>query len=180
MNSRDIPAQFTTTDGGDLDAGGVAREAEYYHDPAARSANSLRPTVFAAVRDLGGRILLVQRADTRNWELPGGKVDLGESATDTAVREVAEESGVTITVTGLSGVYTDPGHVMVYKDGEVRQQFSLCVHATPVSGQPRPDNDEVINAAWIRTDELPHLPIYPAMRLRIDHAITHPDHPQFA
>jgi hypothetical protein len=36
-------------------------------------------------------------------------------------------------VTGLSGVYTDPGHVMVYPDGEVRQQFSLCLHATPTS-----------------------------------------------
>src|SRR5262245_19357539 len=136
----------------------VARVAEYYHDPAAPPANSLRPTVFAAVRDPDGRILLVQRADNRNWELPGGKVDLGESATDAAVREVAEEAGMTISVTGLSGAYTDAGHVMVYPDGEVRQQFSLCVHATATAGRPRPDNDEVINAAWIRIDDLRHLP----------------------
>lgn len=83
-------------------------------------------------------------------------------------------------MTGLSGVYTDPGHVMVYPDGEVRQQFSICVHATPVAGRPRPDNDEVINAAWIRTTDVPQLPIHPAMRLRIDHAITHPDQPKLA
>jgi 8-oxo-dGTP pyrophosphatase MutT (NUDIX family) len=152
----------------------VARVAEHYHDPAAPPANSLRPTVFAAVRDARGRILLVQRADTRDWELPGGKVDLGESAEDAAVREVAEEAGMAITVTGLSGVYTDPGHVMVYRDGEVRQQFSLCVHAIPVAGLPRPDNDEVIDAAWTTVSDLRGLTIHPAMRLRIDHAITEP------
>jgi ADP-ribose pyrophosphatase YjhB (NUDIX family) len=180
VNSRGVRTVFTTVDGGDLDAGGVACVAEYYHDPTAPPANSLRPTVFAAVRNGDDRILLVQRADTRDWELPGGTVEIGESATTAVVREVAEESGVTISVTGLSGVYTDPGHVMVNLDGEVRQQFSLCVHATPVSGRPRPDHDEVINAAWIRTDELPHLSIHPAIRLRIDHAITNPDHPQLA
>jgi hypothetical protein len=38
----------------------------------------------------------------------------------------------------------------------------------------------VINAAWIRPDEPPHLPVHPAIRLRIDHAITNPDHPQLA
>lgn len=154
--------------------------AEFYHDIAAPPANSLRPTVFAAVRDPAGRVLLVRRADTLNWELPGGKVEPGESATDAAIREVAEETGMTITVTGLSGVYTDPGHVMVYPNGEVRQQFSLCLHATAKPGQPRPDHDEVINAAWIAPDDLGQLPIHPSMRQRIQHAITDPDHTQLA
>jgi len=66
---------------------------EYYHDPDAPAANSLTPTAFAAVRDDAGRILLVRRADTGNWELPGGRVELGESAVVAAEREVAEESG---------------------------------------------------------------------------------------
>lgn len=153
----------------------MARVAEYYHDPTAPAANSVRPTAFAAVRDAAGRILLVRRADTLNWELPGGKVEPGESAADAAIREVAEETGLTVTITGLSGVYTDPGHVMVYRNGEVRQQFSLCLHATARPGQPRPDNDEVINAAWMDPDDLDHLPIHPSMRLRVQHAITHPD-----
>jgi ADP-ribose pyrophosphatase YjhB (NUDIX family) len=155
--------------------GTVARQAEYFHDPRAPRANSLRPTVFAAVRDGDGRLLLVRRSDTLNWELPGGKVDIGESAADTVVREVTEESGVQIFVRGLAGIYTDPGHVMVYVDGEVRQQFSVCFHAVPLSGAPRPDGDETIDAAWFRTDELGQLPVHPSMRLRIDHAVHHPD-----
>lgn len=152
----------------------VGRVAEYYHDPEAPRANSLRPTAFAAVRDPDGRILLARRMDTLNWELPGGKVELGESAMDAVRREVAEETGVVIAVTGLSGVYTDPGHVMVYTSGEVRQQYAICVHAVPMSGEPRPDHDEMINVAWIVLDDLADLPIHPSMRLRIEHAIDDP------
>jgi 8-oxo-dGTP pyrophosphatase MutT (NUDIX family) len=61
------------------------------------------PSAFAAVRDLTGRLLLVRRWDTGDWELPGRHVDPGESASDAAVRETAEESGMTVEITGLSG-----------------------------------------------------------------------------
>src|SRR4051812_13628167 len=92
----------------------------------------MTPTAFAAVRDEQGRVLLVRRSDSGNWELPGGRVELGETATTAAEREVVEESGVAIKVTRLAGVYTDPGHVMVYPDtGEARQQFAVCFHALP-------------------------------------------------
>lgn len=153
----------------------MAREAEYLHDPVAPAANSLHPAVFAVVRDQTGRVLLSRRADTPNWELPGGKIELGESAPQAAVREVAEETGVAIPVTGLSGVYTDPGHVMVYATSEVRQQFALCVHAVPVSGEPRPDLVEMINVAWIAIEDLTAIPVQPSMRLRIHDALEHSD-----
>ena len=157
----------------------MARSAEYYHDPRAPKANSLRPTAFAAVLDDDGRLLLVRRADTRNWELPGGKIELGESSVDAVVREVREESGIRINVNGLSGVYTDPAHIMVYATGEVRQQFALCFHARPLSGRPRPDHNETIDAAWYRRDELPQLTIHPSITLRIEHALKHPHTVQF-
>jgi len=40
--------------------------------------------------------------------LPGGHVDPGESASDAAVRETAAESGMTVEVTGLVGIYPSP------------------------------------------------------------------------
>jgi 8-oxo-dGTP pyrophosphatase MutT (NUDIX family) len=153
----------------------MARRAEFYHDPLAPKINSLRPAAFASVRDGSGRLLLVRRADTLNWELPGGKVELGESAPQAAVREVLEESGVEIRVLGLCGVYTDPGHVMAYLSGEVRQQFALCFHALPLAGEPRPDQDETIGAGWFATAELDEIDIHPSVRLRIDHAVNDPD-----
>ena len=151
---------------------------EYYHDAEAPPANSMTPTAFAAVRDDQGRVLLVRRRDSGNWELPGGRVELGESATTAAEREVVEESGVAIKVTRLAGVYTDPGHVMVYPaTGEARQQFAVCFHALPLDGQPDPDHEETCEAAWIDPTRLDTMPIHPSMRIRIVQALTEPDTP---
>jgi 8-oxo-dGTP diphosphatase len=150
---------------------GVRRE--YDHQPGAPAASCVAPCAFAAVRDINGRLLLVRRCDTGDWELPGGHVDPGESASDAAVRETAEESGMTVEVTGLVGIYTDPGHVIAGpRDGLVRQPFAVCFHARPLSGSPGGDQVETSDARWFAASDIPALPIRPAMRLRIGHALT--------
>jgi 8-oxo-dGTP diphosphatase len=150
---------------------GVRRE--YDHQPDAPAASCVAPCVFAAVRDIAGRLLLVRRCDTGDWELPGGHVDPGESASDAAVRETAEESGMTVEVTGLVGIYTDPGHVIADpRAGPVRQPFAVCFHARPLSGSPGGDQVETSEARWFSTGDIPALPIRPAVRLRIGHALT--------
>jgi 8-oxo-dGTP pyrophosphatase MutT (NUDIX family) len=67
--------------------------------------------------------------------LPGGGMDLGESMADTVVREVKEETGIDVEVTGVVGIYTNPNHVMAYDDGEVRQQCSICFTTRMLGGQ---------------------------------------------
>ncbi|MBB3965834.1 NUDIX hydrolase [Rhizobium metallidurans] len=55
----------------------------------------------AVIRDESSRILLVQRAnppDMGCWTLPGGRVDPGETLEQAAVREVFEETGLTIAI----------------------------------------------------------------------------------
>ena len=132
----------------------------------------MSPTAFVVARNRYGHVLLVRRADSGNWELPGGRVELGESAQIAAVREVKEESGVTVEVTRLAGVYTDPGHVMFYPDtGEARQQFAVCFLASPIAGRPRPDGVETCEAAWFTPGRIPHLPIHPSIRMRIIDAL---------
>ena len=66
-----------------------------------------------------------------------GKQELGETVTQCAVRETAEETGITVEVTGLLGIYSDPGHVVYYdSDGETRQEYEVILLGLPVSGQP--------------------------------------------
>jgi 8-oxo-dGTP diphosphatase len=149
---------------------GVRRE--YDHQPDAPAASWVAPCAYAAVRDITGRLLLVRRCDTGDWELPGGHVDPGESASEAAVRETAEESGITVQVTGLVGIYTDPGHVIADPRGLVRQPFAVCFHARPLSGSPGGDQVETSDARWFPAGDIPALPIRPAMRLRIGHALA--------
>ena len=151
---------------------------DFYHDPAAPPANSIVPSVTVAVRDGAGRILLVHKIDNDYWALPGGAVDLGESVVDAALREIAEETGVTIELAGLVGIYTDPGHVMAYDDGEVRQQFSICFHARLIAGVARQDDTEIQAVQWVDPSDVPSLKIHPSMRLRIDDAIAGRPEPQ--
>ena len=79
----------------------MVRLLEYYQDPGAPRAQDVLPAAFAAVRDSAGEILLVRRIDDGFWELPGGRVEVGESAAQAVIREVEEESGITIALTGI-------------------------------------------------------------------------------
>lgn len=81
---------------------------DYYNDPNAPAPNSVVPSASAIVTDEHGRILLIKRRDNTLWALPGGGHDIGETIADTAVREVKEETGLDVKVTGLVGVYTNP------------------------------------------------------------------------
>jgi 8-oxo-dGTP diphosphatase len=136
----------------------------HFHDPAAPVATIVVPSVFVAVRDPDGRILLVQRCDSGEWELPGGRVDVGESAAATAVREVAEESGLTVHVTGLIGLYTDPDFVVRSVSGEVRQQFVVVLRASALSGRPSADRRETSAAAWVVPAAVAGLPMQAPVR----------------
>ena len=143
---------------------------DYYDDPQAPAANSVVPSANVVVTDEAGRVLVIHRTDNGNWALPGGALDLGESLTQTAVREVREETGIECEVTGLVGIYTDPRHVILYtSNGEARQEFSVLYTARATGGEPTP-SDESRDVVWVMRDELAALePMHRSMRLRIEH-----------
>ncbi|WP_318656255.1 NUDIX domain-containing protein [Spongiactinospora rosea] len=76
---------------------------DYYNDPDAPEPNSVVPGGSAVVFDDDGRTLLHRRRDSGLWALPGGAMDLGKSISGAVIREVAEETGVLVEVTGLVG-----------------------------------------------------------------------------
>jgi ADP-ribose pyrophosphatase YjhB (NUDIX family) len=141
---------------------------EHFNDPQAPKPNSIVAAVTVHVLDDQRRILLIQRTDNGLWALPGGAQEFGEYIAETAVRETLEETGVTVEVIDIVGIYTNPNHLVEFTDGEVRQQFSICFRAKYISGEPT-TSDESSNVRWVAPDELDTLKIHRSMRLRIDH-----------
>jgi 8-oxo-dGTP diphosphatase len=145
----------------------------HFHDPEAPIATVVAPSVFTAVRDDDGRVLLVRRCDSGTWELPGGRVDVGESAPAAAVRETAEESGLHVRITGFVGLFTDPAHVVESAlGGEIRQQFVVCFHGCATGGTLRPDFVETSDACWFEPRHVETLPLEPSALMLIHHALS--------
>jgi ADP-ribose pyrophosphatase YjhB (NUDIX family) len=153
----------------------VARR-EYYNDPQAPAPNSLVVATTAVVTDDAGRILLQRRTDSGNWALPGGGMEISESLADSVVREVKEETGLDVEVTGLVGTYTDPRHIIAYTDGEVRRQFNICYTARVTGGQLA-ISDESTELRFIDPAELDSIPMHHTQRLRVGHFLKCCDKP---
>jgi 8-oxo-dGTP pyrophosphatase MutT (NUDIX family) len=147
---------------------------DHYHEPDAPKANSIVVAATVFVQDNQGCVLLIQRTDNGLWAIPGGGQEVGEFIAETAVREVREETGIDVEVTGIVGVYSDPRHVAEYTNGEVRQQFSICFRARYQAGRPTP-SDESTAVRWVRRDELDELDIHPSVRLRVEHGYDRHD-----
>jgi ADP-ribose pyrophosphatase YjhB (NUDIX family) len=141
---------------------------DYLDDPTGPKANSIVPAVSVVVPDGRGRILLIRRTDNNYWSIPGGGMEPGESVRQAASREVMEETGINCEVTGLVGIYSNPGHVAAYDDGEVRQEFSICLTARILGGAPR-TSSESSEVRFVHAPDLTSYHIHPSIRMRIGH-----------
>ena len=102
------------------------------------------------VRD--GRVLLVQRAIAPargKWDIPGGFLEADEHPEAGAIRELREETGLAITLTGLLGIYLDGYHY----GADDEATLTLCYLAT-AEGEPQAADDAAA-VAWFGTDALP-------------------------
>lgn len=151
---------------------------DYYHDPHAPSANSIVVGVTAVVRNDVGQLLMIRRTDSGLYAIPGGAQEIGETISQTVVREVNEETGIDVQVTALIGIYSDPDHVIAFTDGEVRQEFSICFRAQPIGGQLR-TSSESSEVRWVDPARLDELDVHPSIRLRIQHGLEHRGQPYY-
>jgi 8-oxo-dGTP diphosphatase len=101
------------------------------------------------------RLLLVRRTDDGTWCLPGGRVEFGESIEDAARRECLEETGWSVELTGLLGVFSEPDdQIHRYPEGELVQFVGVVFEARPVSRDGEPDH-EVSELGWFAEPDLP-------------------------
>ena len=99
------------------------------------------------------KILMTQREDNSRWCLPGGGMDAGESAAETCVREVLEETGLEVRVTRLVGVYTTPDMLISYPDGNKIQPVTFSFEAEITGGELGLSN-ETLDFGWYTVAEI--------------------------
>ncbi|HEX2184027.1 MAG TPA: NUDIX hydrolase N-terminal domain-containing protein [Chloroflexota bacterium] len=102
--------------------------------------------VRAAVFRDGGEVLLIKEPDDGGWSLPGGWADVGESASEAAVREVREEVGLAVTLGPLIGLYSAAGETVV-----------LAVYAAAEAAGEAEAGDDLVEVGWFPPDGLPEL-----------------------
>ena len=97
-----------------------------------------------------GRIVLVQRSDSREWGLPGGIIDWGEDISHAAKRELKEETGLDIVkIARLVGVYSSP-------DRDPRLHSISVVLAAEVTGElSAEDKLEVLQVKAFKPEDIP-------------------------
>lgn len=112
-----------------------------------------RPVVgiAAAAHTDDGRWLLIRRADTGTWALPGGTLEWGETLRSGIARELAEEAGVTEAVfERVVGVYSRPD-----RDPRFHAVTIVVAMRTAVPVQAPLNPLEIREVRLFREDELP-------------------------
>jgi 8-oxo-dGTP pyrophosphatase MutT (NUDIX family) len=136
------------------------------HESDYGKALGVRSSVSAVIFDRRGRLLLQQRSDGGQWGLPGGSVEIAESVADAVVREVREETGLTVRPRRIVGVYSDPAlQVVRYPDGNVWHYVSVCFECA-VQGGELTTCDETLALAYFALGRLPAT-LLPNHRIRI-------------
>jgi ADP-ribose pyrophosphatase YjhB (NUDIX family) len=95
----------------------LSRAKQPFLEELAAEGGYLTPKVGvnALIRDASGRMLLEKRSDDHTWGLPGGWAETGLSPEANVAREVREETGLEVAVTGLLGVFTRlPGTASIH------------------------------------------------------------------
>ncbi|MGC9455067.1 MAG: NUDIX hydrolase [Phycisphaerae bacterium] len=102
----------------------------------------LMPGVRALVLDDDGKVLLQKRTDVARWGLPGGSVELDETASQAMCREVFEETNLTVDSYEPMGLYSGPDQRLEYPNGDRIQCFSVAFIVRMWKGTPQADGVE--------------------------------------
>jgi 8-oxo-dGTP diphosphatase len=141
--------RFCTRCGGRL----APRDVEGRERPACEACHAVHwndPKVAVAVLiPWNGGVLLGKRAidpGLGRWSFPSGYVDRGEIVEEAARREVVEETGLDVAITGLVGVYSAPGNPVI-----------LVAYAAEVTAGSASPGPEVAELAGFPADALPDM-----------------------
>jgi 8-oxo-dGTP diphosphatase len=117
-------------------------------------SGSVIPCVGAVATDERGRLLMIKRGREPGaglWSIPGGRIEPGETDAEALVREMLEETSLTVEVGRLLGRVQRP-----FLDGAV---IDIRDYAVTVTGGTLCPGDDAADARWVAAGELNSLKI---------------------
>lgn len=112
-------------------------------------------SVAGIVVNADDRVLVIRRRDNDHWEMPGGVLELSESFEEGVRREVAEETGMTVQVERLTGVYKN-----------VTRGIVALVFRCKPGEQPAHTTAEARDVRWMTRTEVTNT-MHPAFAIRV-------------
>ena len=109
----------------------------------------------AIVKDTAGAILLQRNAETGQWGIPGGALELGETLEETAKRELSGETGLVAHELDLLDVYSGPEWFLEYPNGDQAYVVGATFLVGRAEGDARPDGMECSELGYFATTALP-------------------------
>ena len=130
-----------------------------------RFARGMTLGVRGAAIDDQNRAFLIRHTYVRGWHLPGGGVEVGETALDALAREFWEEARIELT--------GEPSLHGVFFNGRVSRRDHVLVYATRRFRvvEPKQPDREIAEAGFFPLDRLPE-DTTPATRRRLDEVAT--------
>jgi len=108
------------------------------------------------VENSQGKVLLQKRSPNEElWGFPGGVMNLGESAEETAIREIKEETGFDVATEELIGVYTK--FFATYSNGDQVQLIVFFFKMKIIGGNYKIDNIETFDIKFFSIEDIPPL-----------------------
>jgi ADP-ribose pyrophosphatase YjhB (NUDIX family) len=123
----------------------------------------------------GGKLLYVREREDGLWTLPGGWADVGQSAAESVVREVREESGYEVKAVKLLAFYDRDKHP---HPPILHHSFKLFFRCELLGGSPR-TSYETTEVRFFGEDEIPELSLPRVVPEQIRHIFDHDRHPDW-
>ncbi|MBF0276891.1 MAG: NUDIX domain-containing protein [SAR324 cluster bacterium] len=130
----------------------------------------IRLACTAILFDSEQKVLLTRRSDNGRWCLPGGGMDPGESIEECCLREMKEETGLSVQIKRMVGIYSNPDMLVEYPDSRV-QSVAVTFEVEAVGGELGL-SDETTGFAYFSLDEIKKLDLMEPHHERIADALS--------